>query len=149
MVWWGGSGLAGTSAVAVPLYTLTSRRVAQGVGRGVPLGRGSIEGYIKMVRCPRGVAEDGVRDKYYPLQLDAFHTMWGAYRDPDKATRSQGAPKRGEQEVESPEEALLQFPIGTVVGCRFADSGENPKIFRGKVSDFSDPYWRMEYPDGY
>lgn len=41
--------------------------------------------------------------------------------DPGEAERHPGTPTRGEREVESREEALLQSPIGTVVDRQLAD----------------------------
>lgn len=36
----------------------------------------------------------------------------------------------------------------TIVGRKFVDAEGQTKVFRGKVCDFSEPYWRVEYPDG-
>ena len=35
-----------------------------------------------------------------------------------------------------------------MIDREFADGGGNVKVFRGKIKDFSDPYWRVEYSDG-
>lgn len=43
---------------------------------------------------------------------------------------------------------MRQFPVGTTVGREFSDSAGDLKIFCGRVCDFCDPYWRVEYPDG-
>ena len=48
----------------------------------------------------------------------------------------------------SREEALRLFPMGTTVGREFADSEGHSKVFKATVFDYSDPYWRVEYPDG-
>ena len=77
-----------------------------------------------------------------------YSTLWEEYHGPRKAARPQGAPSRGGREVASREQALLQFPVGTEVGREFADNSGKIKTFRGRIIDFSDPYWRVEYPDG-
>ena len=48
----------------------------------------------------------------------------------------------------SRDQALQLFPVGTVVGREFADSEGHLKVFRAKVFDYCDPYWRVEYTDG-
>ena len=57
-------------------------------------------------------------------------------------------PTRGVREVESREQALRLFPVGTRVGREFADNEGQTKVFKATVFDFCDPYWRVEYPDG-
>lgn len=45
--------------------------------------------------------------------------LWEAHYGPDETKISPGAPTRGEREVASREEAVLQFPIGTIVDRPF------------------------------
>ena len=62
--------------------------------------------------------------------------------------RPSGPTTRGELEVVSREEALRLFPKGTTVGREFVDSEGKSKVWIATVLDYSDPYWRVEYPDG-
>ena len=57
-------------------------------------------------------------------------------------------PTREEKAAPSREVALKAFPIGTKVRREFADIRGKRRVFVGKVYDFSDPYWRVRYPDG-
>lgn len=70
--------------------------------------------------------------------------MWETYQNSDKAARLPAPPTRGENEVASREEALLQYPVGTAVGHEFADGQGKVKVFRGKVEQFTDT-WTVEY----
>lgn len=147
-IWSVDLGLADTSVVAVPLYTLTDRRVVKGGDRTNPSWAWEYRGRYQDGTLSPWLTEDEVRDSFSSLQLDVFHAMWETYQNPDKAARPPGPPTRGEREVASREDALLQYPVGTVVGREFADGEGNTKVFRGKVKDFADPYWRVEYADG-
>ena len=43
---------------------------------------------------------------------------------------------------------MSEFPLGTKI-CRELKDGEGKTILsRGKVCDFYDPYWRVEFSDG-
>ena len=44
--------------------------------------------------------------------------------------------------------ALLEFPLGTEVYRELKDKGGNIILSRGKICDFYDPYWRVEFSDG-
>ena len=92
--------------------------------------------------------EEEVQESFTPLQLDVFHALWERYYGADHRTRPPGVPTRGEREAVSREEALKAFPIGTKVRREFADIRGRRKVFVGEVYDFSNPYWRVRYPDG-
>ena len=130
---------------AVPLYTLTARQVEQGTTAGTWTWeyRGRYQDGIQST----WITEDEARDSFSPLQLDVFHALWELHH-PDAAPRPPGEPTRGEREVESRERALDMFPCGTVVGRIFTDAEGQPQVFKAKVYDYCDPYWRVEYPDG-
>ena len=91
---------------------------------------------------------DSVRDSFSPLQLDVFHAMWEDYCGPEIAARPPGPPSRGKREVATREEALSKFPLGTEVARELMDKEGNVILNRGRVCDFYDPYWRVEYGDG-
>jgi len=145
LIWSADLGLADTSVAAVPLYTLTARQVEQGKTAGTWTWeyRGRYQDGIQST----WITEDEARDSFSPLQLDVFHALWELHH-PDAAPRPPGEPTRGEREVESRERALDMFPCGTVVGRIFTDAEGQPKVFKAKVYDYCDPYWRVEYPDG-
>lgn len=46
------------------------------------------------------------------------------------------------------EDALREFPLNTEVGRELRDKDHDVIISRGKVCDFYDPYWRVEFSDG-
>ena len=46
------------------------------------------------------------------------------------------------------EAALLGLPLGTEVCRELKDKGGNIILSRGKICDFYDPYWRVEFSDG-
>ena len=46
------------------------------------------------------------------------------------------------------EAALLEFPLGMEVCRELRDKDGNIIFSRGKVCDFYDPYWRVEFSDG-
>jgi len=145
LVWSSDLGLQSTSVVAVPLYTLTSRRVQHHA-------TGSAWTWEYRGRYQDGaqsdwITEDEARDSFSPLQLDVFHALWELH-NPDDAPRPPGEPTRGEREVESRERALELYPRGTEVGRIFTDAEGRAKTFKATVYDYCDPYWRVEYPDG-
>ena len=45
-------------------------------------------------------------------------------------------------------EALTEYPCGTTVGRELMDQEGNIVLSRGRVCDFYDPYWRVEFSDG-
>ena len=94
------------------------------------------------------LTEEQVRDSFSSLQIDVFHALWEDYFGPDVAPRPAGSPSRGEREVATAEEALREFPVGTEIGRELFDEAGQTVLRRGRVCDFSDPYWRVEYPDG-
>ena len=94
------------------------------------------------------LTEDQARDSFSPLQLDVFHAMWERYQGPDQAPRPAGAPSRSEKEVAKREGALREFPVGTEVGRELVSETGQRVVRKGKIWDYSDPYWRVEYPDG-
>ena len=63
-------------------------------------------------------------------------------------------PRRGplgsqhEREVVTREATLLEFPLGMEVCRELKDKDGNIILSRGKISDFFDPYWRVEFSDG-
>ncbi|CAB1098497.1 unnamed protein product [Ectocarpus sp. CCAP 1310/34] len=81
--WSADLGLADTSVVAVPLYTVLDRRVD-----------------CALSSC---MTEDEAGDSFSPLQLDAFHALYEAYHGEDAAPRPIGPPTLGEREVASRE----------------------------------------------
>eukprot|EP00752_Nemacystus_decipiens_P015644 g13961.t1 len=146
LVWSSDLGLQSTSVVAVPLYTLTSRRVshnATGTGAWTWEYRGRYQDGAQS----DWITEDEARESFSPLQLDVFHALWELHH-PNVAPRPPGEPTRGEREVESRERALEIFPRGTEVGRIFTDAEGRSKTFKATVYDYCDPYWRVEYPDG-
>ena len=48
----------------------------------------------------------------------------------------------------SRKQAFQLFPVGTSVGREFANIEGQFKVFKTTVFDYSDPSWRVEYPDG-
>jgi len=146
LLWSADFGLADNSVTAVPLYTLTDRRVGKGKG-GTGSWAWEYRGRYQDGVQSDWMTEDEVRDSFSSLQLDVFHATWELL-NPDAATRPPGEPTRGEREVESRERALEMFPRGTVVGRVFADAEGRSKTFKARVYDYCDPYWRVEYSDG-
>eukprot|EP00752_Nemacystus_decipiens_P011522 g10231.t1 len=146
LVWSSDLGLQSTSVVAVPLYTLTSRRVshnATGTGAWTWEYRGRYQDGAQS----DWITEDEARDSFSPLQLDVFHALWELH-NPNVAPRPPGEPTRGEREAESRERALETLPRGTEVGRNFMDAEGRSKTFKATVSDYCDPYWRVDYLDG-
>ena len=141
-------GLIEDSVVAVPLYTLTNRRVTQGAGGGTTAWAWEYQGKYQDGTLSSWLTEDTVRDSFSPLQLDVFHAMWEDYYGPEIAARPPGSPSRGKREVATREEALSKFPLGTEVARELMDKEGNVILSRGRVCDFYDPYWRVEYGDG-
>ena len=43
---------------------------------------------------------------------------------------------------------MLEFPLGMEVCRELRNKDENIIFSRGKVCDFYDPYWRVEFSDG-
>ena len=146
LIWSADLGLADTSVVAVPLYTLMARRVGKGRG-GSGTWAWEYRGRYQDGAQSDWITEDEARDSFSPLQLDVFHASWELYH-PDADPRPPGEPTRGAREVESRERALDMFPRGTEVGRVFTDAEGRSKTFKAKVYDYCDPYWRVEYPDG-
>ena len=77
-----------------------------------------------------------------------FHASYEAYHGPTATTRPAGPPTRGEREMASREQPFQLFPVGTSVGREFANNEGQFKVFKATVFDYSDPFWRVEYPDG-
>ena len=46
------------------------------------------------------------------------------------------------------EAALLEFPLGTEVCRELKDKCGKIILSRGKICDFYDPYWRVDFSDG-
>ena len=46
------------------------------------------------------------------------------------------------------EQALMEFPLNTEVGRELLYKNGNTIVSRGKICDFYDPYWRVEFSDG-
>ena len=46
------------------------------------------------------------------------------------------------------EASLQEFPLGTEVCRELKDKDGNIILSRGKICDFYDPYWRVEFSDG-
>lgn len=110
-------------------------------------GGGNIRASTKMGRC---LADDDVRDRCPPLDVDVFHVPHNLedYHRLTRAARFAGSPSRGHREVESGGAGLSEFLVGTQ-GQEFTYYLEgNTKTFRSTVCDFSDPYWRIEHQDG-
>ena len=147
-VWAPDLGLAEDSTVASPLYTLTNRRVARGVGGASAAWAWEYQGRYQDGTTTSWLTEDVVRDSFSPLQLDVFHAMWEDYHGQEIAARPAGPPTRGEREVATRTEALQEFPLNTEVGRELTDKEGNVIISRGRVCDFYDPYWRVEFGDG-
>lgn len=138
LVWSADLGLADTSVVAVPLYTLTNRRVAHGAVNTEAWTWEYQGRYQDGVLSP-WLTEDETGDSFSPLQLDVFHALYECYHGPGAAPRPPRPPTRGEQEVASREKALQLFPIGTPVGREFMDNQGSLKVFKATISDYTTP----------
>eukprot|EP00752_Nemacystus_decipiens_P018520 g16605.t1 len=103
LVWSSDLGLQSTSVVAVPLYTLTSRRVSQNAN-GTGAWTWQYRGRYQDGAQSDWVTEDEARDSFSPLQLDVFYALW-ELDNPNAAPRPPREPTRGEREVESRERA--------------------------------------------
>eukprot|EP00752_Nemacystus_decipiens_P005076 g4607.t1 len=147
-VWGPDLGLVEDSVVAAPLYTLIDRKPTQGAGSVSEAWAWEYRAKYQDGSTSSWLTEDEVKDSFSPLQLDVFHTLWEDYHGPDIAPRPPGAPTRGEREVATREAALKEFPLNTEVGRELQDNNANVIITRGKVCDFYDPYWRVEFSDG-
>ena len=147
-VWGPDLGLVADSVVAAPLYTLTDRRAVQGAGGASAAWAWEYRGKYQDGTASSWITEDSVRDSFSPLQLDVFHALWEDYHGKDVAPRPAGPPTRGEREVATRAEALREFPLGTAVCRELTDGSGNIITNRGKVCDFFDPYWRVEFSDG-
>jgi len=146
-VWGPDLGLVEDSVVAAPLYTLFARKTTAGAG-GSSAWAWEYRGKYQDGTASSWLTEDTVKDSFSPLQLDVFHALWEDYHGPDDAPRPPGSPTRGEREVATREAALQEFPLGTEVGRELHDLDGNVVVSRGKVCDFCDPYWRVEFGDG-
>ena len=146
-VWGPDLGLVEDSVIATPLYALTSRRVAQGAGEPTAWAW-EYQGKYQDGTTSSWLTEDNVRDSFSPLQLDVFHALWEDYHGTAAAPRPPGPPSRGEREVATREQALQEFPLNTEVGRELLDKNGNTIVSRGKICDFYDPYWRVEFSDG-
>ena len=147
-VWSADLGLVEASVVAAPLYTLTDRRAVQNSSGSSTSWTWEYRGKYQDGTLSDWLTEDQTRDSFSPLQLDVFHAMWEHYHGPSRAPRPAGAPSRSERDVATRTKALREFPIGTEVGRELTDQGGHAVIRKGRVCDFGDPYWRVEYPDG-
>eukprot|EP00752_Nemacystus_decipiens_P016023 g14325.t1 len=147
-VWGPDLGLVEHSVVASALYTLIDRKPTQGAGSVSEAWAWEYRGKYQDGRTSSWLTEDEVKDSFSPLQLDVFHALWEDYHGPDIAPRPPGAPTRGEREVATREAAVKEFPLNTEVGRELQDNNGNVIITRGKVCDFYDPYWRVEFSDG-
>ena len=118
---WGPSlGLVDDSVVAARLYTLTSRRVAQGAGEPTAWAW-EYRGQYRDDTTSSWLTEDTVRDSFSPLQLDVFHALWEDYHGTEAAPRPPGPPSRGERGVATREQILWEFPLNTIVGRELND----------------------------
>ncbi|CAB1113987.1 unnamed protein product [Ectocarpus sp. CCAP 1310/34] len=147
-VWGPDLGLVEDSVVAAPLYTLVDRRTTQGAGGASTAWAWEYRGKYQDGTTSSWLTEDTVKDSFSPLQLDVFHALWEDYHGSDVAPRPPGAPTRGEREVATREAALQEFPLNTEVAKELRDKDDNIILSRGKVCDFYDPYWRVEFSDG-
>ena len=95
LVWSADLGLTEASVVAVPLYTLTERRVAHGEGT---TWAWEYQGRYQDGALSPWLTEDEAGDSFSPLQLDVFHAMYEAYYGTGAAPRPPGLPTRGERE---------------------------------------------------
>ena len=73
-MWSGDLGLADTSVVAVPLYTLVDRRVAHGTGSSSAWAW-EYQGRYQDGALSPWLTEDEASDSFSPLQLDVFHAF--------------------------------------------------------------------------
>ena len=147
-VWGPDLGLVSDSVVAAPLYTIVNRKAVQGAGGTSTAWAWEYQGKYQDGTTSTWLTEDAVRDSFSPLQLDVFHAMWEDYHGPGVAPRPAGPPTRGEREVATREDALKEFPLNTEVGRELMDQDGNAILRRGKICDFYDPYWRVEFSDG-
>ncbi|CAB1102956.1 unnamed protein product [Ectocarpus sp. CCAP 1310/34] len=96
LVWSADLGLADTSVVAVPLYTLVDRRVAHGAGN-TAAWTWEYQGRFQDGTLSPWMDEDEASDNFSPLQLDAFHALYEDYHgtpNQDLPARLRGAPVR-------------------------------------------------------
>ena len=147
-VWGPDLGLVEDSVVAAPLYTLIDRRTLPGVGGTSAAWAWEYRGKYQDGTTSSWLTEDAVRDSFSSLQLDVFHALWEDYHRPGAAPRPPGTPTRGEREVATREAALQEFPLATEVCRELKDKDCNIILNRGKICDFYDPYWRVEFSDG-
>eukprot|EP00752_Nemacystus_decipiens_P004057 g3715.t1 len=147
LVWSADLGLADTSIVAVPLYTLVDRRVVHSADTP-SAWTWEYQGRFQDGTLSPWLTYDEASDSFSPLQLDVFHALYEDYHGANAAPRPAGPPTRGAREVASREHALQLFPIGTPIGREFVDSEGHPQVFKAAVFDYCDPYWRVDYPDG-
>ena len=93
------------------------------------------------------MSEKEALDSFTPLQLDVFHALWELYH-PEKQPRPEEGPSKEQRDKEAREKALQLFPVNTEVRKPFVDGTGKRRVFEGRVYDFQDGYWRVEYTDG-
>ena len=145
LAWGADLGLADTSTVAVPLYTLTDRQAIESTGSG---WEWQYRGLYQSGTESEWLPEEEVRDSFTPLQLDVFHALWEAYKGSDCRPRPPEPPPKGERDQALRTRALQDFPAGTLVRRSFVGSDGVSQMAVGRVYDFQPPYWRVRYPDG-
>ena len=86
-------------------------------------------------------------DNFTPLQLDVFHALWDLL-PPNKSPRPAESSSTEQRDKEIRDKALQEFPVRTRISKPFIDGMGKERIFEGRVCDFQDGYWRVEYTDG-
>ena len=102
LAWSADLGLADTSVVAVPLYTLVERRVVRGV-RNAKAWTWEYQGRYQDGALSPWLTEDETTDSFSSLQLDVLHASYKAYHGSTATTRPAGPPTRGKREMASRE----------------------------------------------
>ena len=138
-------GLAATSTLALPIYTLVDHCLIQlrnGSWEWRYRGR-YLKGFLSGFNTERECF-----DSFSPLQLDVFHALRELYqpshhRPPPAATSTSSG-----RLADNRAHALLEVPIGTVVWRDFTNQQGRILRCRTEVYDYKTPYWRVRRSDG-
>ena len=135
--WSADFGLATSSVVAKPLYTLCDHR---NVTSATGISKWGYRGKYHDRKPSQWMAETEILSSFNRLQLDIFHALWNLYNS--HQSQIQPTPSRKRTQPLPREDALRLFPIGTTVA---KESGS--EIILGQVYDYHAPYWRVQYED--
>ena len=138
------SDAEGESAAGVMehLYRWLKSPITHGA-TGHPRGQGAVERYVDG-QDSHWMSEKEALDSFIALQLDVFHALWELYQ-PEKRPRPEEGPSKDQPDEEAREKALQLLPFNTEVQKPFVDGTGKGRVFQGRVYDFQDGYWRVEY----